>query len=637
MKKTIALILSFLLLTAIFISMPVSVSAESLTSFTLGVENQLKISETVSDKSLESTLEEMIACPHILSVTQKYPGVKVTWTNINGAAKYRLYYKTEEDLEWTKAADSTETSAIHVPEESNRVYYYTVRAVDSQDVECVGYDSLSASILYIAAPAMQSATASKDGINVRWQGVNGASNYRVFYRIEKDGEWKKLVDTTQTSFVQKDFEKDCEYAYTVRCLDEDGKDYISTFDPKGIKSEFLNTPYVQLCEPVEGGVKITWKEVSGADNYRVFVKAGKAWRNLGDTTETSMIHNAVENNTKYTYTVRALSKDGKSFTSEFDRTGYEYQYFQPPVLSAINDTLKGPAISWEKVEGIKQYQIFYSVDGSKWKTDGSMKTETNTYTLTNAEYGHRYRFTVKCLNEDGQYVSYHDTKDLSAMYLEPPKLSAAYAGGNVNLNWNSIEGAEGYILFAKSSDSDTFKVVERTKETSTVYDPGTDNYTLQFALRCLDKDGEFASAYRKACIVTSYLVETGIPDPSYSTICIDLNEKDRDLAERICYGEAGSLGFTGMALVAQCIRDTYVKDGYNNIADILEDYGYDGSTATPGNDEAKEAVRFIFDNGGAAVQHRILVFYASDLIKSSFHESQNFVCMCGAVKFFDFW
>ena len=42
------------------------------------------------------------------------------------------------------------------------------------------------------------------------------------------------------------------------------------------------------------------------------------------------------------------------------------------------------------------------------------------------------------------------------------------------------------------------------------------------------------------------------------------------MAERILMGEAGGEGYIGMALVAQCIRDTYVNGSYSSIAQLLE-------------------------------------------------------------------
>ena len=132
-----------------------------------------------------------------------------------------------------------------------------------------------------------------------------------------------------------------------------------------------------------------------------------------------------------------------------------------------------------------------------------------------------------------------------------------------------------------------------------------------------------------------FLMGIDNPDPSYVGTAISMSDSDRDLCERMLMGEAGSMGFTGMAIVAQCIRDTYVAGGYTSIAAVISENGYYGSTDTPGDATCKEVVNYIFDQGGSAVQHSVRVFYASDICSSEWHESQEFVCAYGAVRFFD--
>ena len=92
-----------------------------------------------------------------------------------------------------------------------------------------------------------------------------------------------------------------------------------------------------------------------------------------------------------------------------------------------------------------------------------------------------------------------------------------------------------------------------------------------------------------------------------------------------------------MAIVAQCIRDTYVNGSYSSIRELLIDNGYYGSTSITPSQTAKDVVNYIFDQGGSAVQHEIRVFYASNICSSSWHESQEYVCSYGYVRYFDFW
>lgn len=145
------------------------------------------------------------------------------------------------------------------------------------------------------------------------------------------------------------------------------------------------------------------------------------------------------------------------------------------------------------------------------------------------------------------------------------------------------------------------------------------------------------SSYVSGSVSTGYLLDISNPDPNYTSYAIHLSDKDRDLAERIVMGEAGNMGYTGMAVTAQCLRDAFVMGGYSDIATVISQYGYYGSTSITPSQECKNAVDYIFEQGGAAVQHRVLVFYATNYCTSSWHESQNFICQLGAVRFFDFW
>ncbi len=134
-----------------------------------------------------------------------------------------------------------------------------------------------------------------------------------------------------------------------------------------------------------------------------------------------------------------------------------------------------------------------------------------------------------------------------------------------------------------------------------------------------------------------YLMNIANPDPNYKSYAIHLSDSDRDLAERILMGEAGSMGYTGMALVAQSLRDAYVRGGYSDIASVIRDYGYYGSTSIRPSQTCKDVVKYIFDQGGSAVQHRVIAFYSTQYCSSPWHESQNFICQIGKVRFFDLW
>ena len=133
-----------------------------------------------------------------------------------------------------------------------------------------------------------------------------------------------------------------------------------------------------------------------------------------------------------------------------------------------------------------------------------------------------------------------------------------------------------------------------------------------------------------------YLLDIANPDPNYVSYCVSLSDSDRDAVEHMLMGEAGSMGFNGMALVAQCIRDTYVSGNYSSMQDLFYQNGYYGSMSITPSSTCAEVVNSIFDQGNSAVQHSIRVFYASDICSSPWHEAQEFVVSYGYVRFFDF-
>lgn len=133
------------------------------------------------------------------------------------------------------------------------------------------------------------------------------------------------------------------------------------------------------------------------------------------------------------------------------------------------------------------------------------------------------------------------------------------------------------------------------------------------------------------------LVDSEKTDISYEPKHISLSSYDREKLERLVMGEAGGLGYTGAALVAQTIRDTMELENTSSIDYIINSYQYEGSTEGEATNDVKNAVSYIFDEDGYAVRHRILYFYASDITKSEWHETQQFITSCGSERFFDRW
>ncbi len=133
-----------------------------------------------------------------------------------------------------------------------------------------------------------------------------------------------------------------------------------------------------------------------------------------------------------------------------------------------------------------------------------------------------------------------------------------------------------------------------------------------------------------------YLIAIDNPDYSYSTNKIALNEIDRKLACQIVFGEAGGEGFAGMCLVAQCLKDSMNFLGYSSIEEVQTKCKYDGWKENY-SAEAEQAVSYIFDQNKSAIAHRVFYFYATNLVSSDWHETQNYILTYNKTRFFDEW
>ena len=268
----------------------------------------------VSAQSAKTSL----ATPKISKAESVYGGVKLTWSKVKGAEKYRVYYKGSKG--WTRMVDTTSTSYIDKDVSSGKNYTYTVRCINSSATKFTsGYNGKGKSIKYIAAPEISKLESVNGGVKISWNKSNGAEKYRIYYKGSKG--WTRMVDTTSTSYIDKDVSSGKNYTYTVRCINSSATKFTSGYDSKGKSVKYISAPKITKAESVDGGVKISWNKVNGAEKYRVYYKGSKGWTRMVDTTSTSYIDSKVSSGKNYTYTVRCINSSANKFTSGYDSKG----------------------------------------------------------------------------------------------------------------------------------------------------------------------------------------------------------------------------------------------------------------------------------------------------------------------------
>jgi uncharacterized protein YjdB len=268
----------------------------------------------VSAQSAKTSL----ATPKISKAESVYGGVKLTWSKVKGAEKYRVYYKGSKG--WTRMVDTTSTSYIDKDVSSGKNYTYTVRCINSSATKFTsGYNGKGKSIKYVAAPEISKVESVNGGVKISWNKPNGAEKYRIYYKGSKG--WTRLADTTSTSYTDSKVSSGKTYTYTVRCISADAKRFTSGYNGKGKSIKYVAAPKISKTEATYNSVKISWGKVNGAEKYRVYYKSRKGWTRMVDTTSTSYIDKDVSSGKTYTYTVRCINSSANKFTSGYDSKG----------------------------------------------------------------------------------------------------------------------------------------------------------------------------------------------------------------------------------------------------------------------------------------------------------------------------
>lgn len=379
-------------------------------------------------------------------------GIKVAWYGLSGAQLYRLYAK--ENGKWVKVADTDKTYYTDKNVKAGKTRTYTIKCLTKAGKSKSGYYKEGFQITYVAPPVLSSAVSVSEGIKISWKASSGAKNYRVF-RKDGSGSWKRLADTTKTSYTDSAVASGKSYTYTVRCISEDGYSYVSSYNSKGITGKFksgkLSVPKISRLESVNGGMKISWGTVAGAQLYRVYIKRGGKWLKLGDTKSTSYTDPNVTAGESYTYTVKCITTAGKS-ASGYDSAGKTARHIAAPKLKEIKNTANGVLISWEAPEGAENFRVFYKGSNGSWKRLGD--TAGTSITDVNVESGVSYTYTVRGISADGEsYISGYDAKGISGTFISvPAHLRANVVNTGIKLSWDEVGGASRYRVFCLTDD-----------------------------------------------------------------------------------------------------------------------------------------------------------------------------------------
>ena len=428
-----------------------------------------------------------LATPKISKAESVYGGVKLTWNKVNGAAKYRVYYKGRKG--WTRMVDTTSTSYIDKDVSSGRNYTYTVRCISADGKSFTsGYDSKGTTVKYVAAPEISKLENVNGGVKITWNKVNGASKYRIYHKNSSD--WFRVSDTTSNSIVDKSVGMGT-YTYTVRCISDDGKSFESGFNPKGSSIRYIQAPKILETNVVNGGIKVIWDSEENT-NYRLYCKTeGKGWTKVCDSKTGVVTHKNLQPNKTYTYTVRAISSDAKKYLSGYDPVGMSAKYVATPKISKAEYTYDGIKLAWNKVAGAEKYRVYYK-DRNGWTkladTTGTTMLDMNVVSKEFDLSIDDIYYTVRCISKDAKsFTSGYDSKGTPiGDHQDCPEIYSIGAVNNgVEMHWTG--DAPKFRVYIKEKGS--WKKIAETYDNYYVH-KGAKSGSNTYTVRGVSKDGK---------------------------------------------------------------------------------------------------------------------------------------------------
>ena len=327
----------------------------------------------------------------------------ISWGKVTGASKYEIYRSATgaagsyKIIRSTAALNYTDTTAA-----AGSTYYYAMRVVAAngdvggfcaaKSIRC-GYPQVK-----LAAPTTTLSTNNSGRPVISWTRVTNADSYEVW---RSDGVGYQLIRTTTAlTYTDTTAHTGTTYYYMVRAAKGESRSAYSS--AKSVKAGVvgLDTPIVTvICDFASGQPKLNWRAVAGATQYEVYrsaTGANNSYKIVRRTSGLSFTDTTATPGTTYYYRVRAMKGSG---------AGAAYGSFS--MVKEIKCGLAFPSvsvkyvnghsvISWSKVNGATQYEVWRSPDGEK-AMQLIRRTAGLTYTDTAVKAGACY-YTVRAIN-----------------------------------------------------------------------------------------------------------------------------------------------------------------------------------------------------------------------------------------------
>lgn len=263
----------------------------------------------------------------------------------------------------------------------------------------------------------------------------------------------------------------------------------------GHQAEFVKVlKAVQNLSAVTTGsrcIQLKWNPVVGADGYIVYRQIGKGtFEVLADTSDIGYVDVDADENEYNFYRVYPYYMDedvkviGPSDKYVFAKGSYQKKL---PAVTNLNATTSGKgrvSLTWDSVAGADGYFIYRQIGNTKFEYR-YLVNKTNYTDLTASEEEYNYYRVYPYYMDGEKMVAGLSDRYVFAKGTLPKELTAtenlkAYGvgKGQVYLTWDSVPGAEGYLIYRQIGNAkfEYRYIVNKTNYTDTTASTTEYNY-----------------------------------------------------------------------------------------------------------------------------------------------------------------
>ncbi len=226
---------------------------------------------------------------------------------------------------------------------------------------------------------------------------------------------------------------------------------ITAFSLSSLAAVELSKPEgFKITDITADSVSLTWLPSENASGYRLYSYSDGKWKNLKDTSATSITISGLHASNSYTFAIKSARKVlNKLYFSE------KYSYVKFKTKSLVATTLSGSAgnnsvqLNWNKVNGAIGYAV-YQYNGTKWNRLGVTKKLYGK--VNNLKSATAYYFAVRALTDvNGSYVQGPASNYFKIKTLDENKVKvtcSAVSDSAVKLSWTKAPNSSGYRVYA---------------------------------------------------------------------------------------------------------------------------------------------------------------------------------------------